>query len=196
MRIAIFGGTFNPVHCGHYEMAKAVAEMGNIDKLLIIPDNIPPHKAASELVSGEDRLNMCRLAFGDIQKAEVADLELKRQGRSFTVDTLKALKEDNNEYYLVCGGDMVETFDTWHKFHEILKLAHIIAFKRQGVENVLFERGVQIIRSAGGKITVMDNDIPVVSSTDIRKAVKSGSALIGLVPAAVAKYILNKGLYQ
>ncbi len=196
MRIAIFGGTFNPVHLGHYEMARAVASLGNIDKLLIIPDNLPPHKAAESLVSGEDRLNMCRLGFGAIPKVEISDLELKREGRSYTYDTLKSLVADDNEYYLVCGGDMVETFDEWYNFREILKMAHIIAFRRGSVNNDAFERGIEIITSSGGKITVMENDIPIISSTEIRKAIKENGNLCGIVPQTVADYIVSRGLYK
>ena len=139
---------------------------------------------------------MCRLAFRDIPKIEISDIELGREGRSYTYDTLKALNTDNNEYYLVCGGDMVETFDEWYNFREILKMVHIIAFRRGSVNDDAFERGVEIITSSGGKITVMENDIPIISSTEVRKAIKENGDLCGIVPQAVADYIVSRGLYK
>ena len=93
MKIGVFGGTFNPVHLGHLNCLKSVAEQADLDKVIVMPDRIPPHKQAEDLASSEDRLNMCRLAFADIPCVEISDWELKQEGKSYSVITLRHLKE-------------------------------------------------------------------------------------------------------
>ena len=90
---AIFGGTFNPFHNGHYEMLKALNACDKVSKIFIMPDKIPPHKSADELASDIDRLNMCKLVAEDFNKAEICDIEFKREGKSYTYDTVKLLQE-------------------------------------------------------------------------------------------------------
>ena len=85
MKIGVFGGTFNPVHLGHLNCLKSVAEQASLDKMIVMPDRIPPHKQAEDLASSEDRLNMCRLAFADIPCVEISDWELKQEGKSYSV---------------------------------------------------------------------------------------------------------------
>ena len=136
MKIGIYGGTFNPPHLGHVTAARAVFELLKLDKLLLIPAGLPPHK---DLPAGsptpEQRLAMTRLAAdqtGLDGRVEVLDLELRRAGRSFTSDTLETLREQNpeDELWLLMGTDMFLTFQMWHEPEKILSLAGIAAFGR------------------------------------------------------------------
>ena len=192
MTCAVFGGTFNPVHNSHLIMAEYVNNMPEVDKLLIIPDNIPPHKAVKNLASGVDRLKMCELAFSGLNKAEISGMELEREGASYTVDTLNELRNKYDKLYLVCGGDMVETFHLWSRYKEILSIATIIAFTRDGKKDGDFKKGIENIKNAGGKVIVADISVPSLSSTEIR----SGAEFSKSVPTGVAEYIELKGLYK
>lgn len=134
MRIAVFGGSFNPPHNGHVEAAKAAADELNADKLIIVPAARPPHKE-QELgsPSAEERFSLSRLAFGDLPKTEVSDMELRRVGIGYTVDTLSELKNmyPDDELYLLMGTDMLMSFESWKDFKRILKLATLAAFSRR-----------------------------------------------------------------
>ena len=129
MKIGIFGGTFNPVHQGHVHLAQQCVEELKLDKLLVIPTKQPPHKQAQELASGEHRAQMCRLAFAEIPQAQVSEMELHREGKSYTADTLTQLKQQfpQAQFYLIVGGDMFLTFHQWNRFEEILQGAALCA---------------------------------------------------------------------
>ena len=117
MSIAIYGGSFNPPHLGHAEAAYTVCEELRPDRFLIIPDNIPPHKDMEEgCPTAEQRLELCRLAFADVPGAEVSDMEIRREGRSYTAETVRELRErwPDEELILVVGTDMLLCFDDWY----------------------------------------------------------------------------------
>ena len=119
MKIGIFGGTFNPVHQGHVHLAQQCVEELKLDKLLVIPTKQPPHKQVQELASGEHRAQMCRLAFAEIPQAQVSEMELHREGKSYTADTLTQLKQQfpQAQFYLIVGGDMFLTFHQIGRAH-------------------------------------------------------------------------------
>lgn len=122
MKIAIYGGSFNPPHLGHHRVASLVSRDINPDLFLIVPDNIPPHKELSENApSPIQRYEMCKIAFKDIPNVEISTLELDRGGKSYTVDTLHEIKNThpNDELFFVMGMDMIESFSTWYKPEEI-----------------------------------------------------------------------------
>ena len=110
-RIAMFGGTFNPIHNAHINLALAFIKKLKLDKLLLIPTGVPPHKTDLDIIYGEHRLNMCRLAVQDYKKIEVSDIEVKRGGKSYTADTLRQLKEiyPDSEFFVIMGADMYMT---------------------------------------------------------------------------------------
>ena len=128
MKIGVFGGTFNPVHLGHLNCLKSVAEQAGLDKMIVMPDRIPPHKQAEDLASSEDRLNMCRLAFADIPCVEISDWELKQEGKSYSVITLRHLKEiyPHDKLFFIMGSDMLLSFEEWYQYKEILSLSALI----------------------------------------------------------------------
>lgn len=192
----IFGGTFNPPHISHRLMLEAVSELDNVEKVLVMPTNIPPHKSVSDLTaSPEDRLFMCRLLSRGISKAEVSDVELKRGGKSYSFDTLTALKPQYDELYMLIGGDMITTFTGWYRYLDILKLCGILAVRRKGIDDREFDKAVESLRRDGGNIEVIEVELPEVSSTELRNALLNGEE-IELIPGNILEFIAEKGLYR
>ena len=117
MKIAVYGGTFNPPHAGHMQAVRSVSDCLRPDKILVIPTNLAPHKQMSpDTPAPEERLELCRLAFRDIPGAEVSDLEMRRTGKSYTSDTILELREQypEDELVFVMGTDMILSLETWH----------------------------------------------------------------------------------
>lgn len=205
MKIGIYGGTFNPPHLGHITAAKAVFQMLELDRLLLIPAGIPPHKAMPEgSASADQRLEMTRLAGEQLDlggKVQVLDLELKREGRSFTVDTLETLKEQypDDELWLLMGTDMFLTLQAWKNPEKILSLAGIAAFGRTEEDTEeLFAVQREYLCKTYPQARIFTLTIPgvvEVSSTELREKLAKGEGGCLLAPA-VYGYILREGLYR
>lgn len=134
MKIAIYGGSFNPPHLGHLEAAKTVCAELAPDKLLIIPDNIPPHKAMDPgSPTAEERLALCRIAFRSIPGAEISDMEIRRRGKSYTAHTVRELREryPDDELFLVVGSDMLLSFEEWYEFEYLLSECTLAVVSRE-----------------------------------------------------------------
>lgn len=204
MRIGILGGTFNPPHLGHLTSAKAVMERLQLDKLLLIPDGIPPHKEMPQgSPSTMQRLEMTRMAadfmeLGD--KVEVLDWEIKREGKSFTADTLAQVHKayPQSELWLLMGTDMFCTFHQWKRPEEIVNLASIVAFSRTGEEaETLLSAQREALYKAYPNARLYTMNIPGVveiSSTQLRWQIANGQGS-SYFPPAVYGYILRHGLY-
>lgn len=166
--VAVFGGTFNPFHIGHYEILKALCESNLFYKVLLVPDRVPPHKDADFSVSDDDRIEMCRIVCEDFKKAQLCLIEFERSGKSYTVDTIKALAKlyPEDRFYVVVGADMVKSLDSWHNFGELKNIASFAAFNRGNDGE--FTSDIERMRSLGADITVFDKVIPEISSTVIR----------------------------
>ena len=199
LRIGIFGGTFAPVHNGHVEAAKAFMEQMKLDYLYIMPACLPPHKQIDPSDDPIYRLKMCELAFEDTDGVIISDCEIKRGGRSFTYDTLKEFARPDVRLFLMCGTDMVLTFDQWYKFEEIFKLCYPVYVRREN-DPIMTKRIVDKITEYYEKYGVMFRRIvtePIeLSSTQIRKRVAEGKSISGLVPQKVESFILENGLYR
>ncbi len=201
MKIGIYGGTFNPPHNGHITAARAAAAKLGLDKLLLIPDKIPPHK---ELPAGSanehQRYAMVKLAAGSIGKlTEVSNMELKRQGKSYTSDTLRDLRKlyPDDELYLLMGSDMFLSFQTWHEPESICQLAHICAFSRlkDGEQESFAAQKAFLEQEYGAKVDIIVNDHVIeLSSTDVREAFRTEKGK-DLIPLAVWGYIQREHLY-
>ena len=124
LRVGIYGGTFAPVHIGHVQAAKAFMEQMKLDYLFIIPTALPPHKQIDEGDDPIHRLRMCELAFEGVEGVVISDVEIKRGGKSYTYDTLVELSRPDTRLFLLCGTDMVLTFDQWYRFEDIFKLCY------------------------------------------------------------------------
>lgn len=189
-KIGIFGGTFNPVHLGHVNIAKAFIEQFMLDILYVIPNNIPPIKE-SYGVSGEDRLNMLKLAFADIEKAIVNDTEIKRGGMSYTCETVAELKDmhPESELLLLIGDDWVDRFDKWKDWRYITDNVTPIVACRGNID--ISEPLERLYRISGKRFLLLENERISASSTEFR-----GSNNSQLLPKAVYEYIEERGLYR
>lgn len=195
MKIGIYGGTFDPPHNGHVHACKSFYNAFELDKLLVIPTSIPPHKARTTSVSGWDRMEMARLAFSNIgEKIEISDVELKRKGKSYTRDTIKYFLENGvDEILLLCGTDMFVTFDTWYDFTYIFKNATIVCIRRENnldSEELIKQKTVEYKQKYGAKIEFLDVHPVELSSTDIRAEINGA-----YIPKLVYDYIVKRGLY-
>ncbi len=196
--IGIYGGTFSPPHLGHVHAAKMLKEILVLDKLVIIPTFIPPHKHRTENTSAADRLAMCRLAFPSSEGYEVSDIEIKRQGKSYTSDTLRALHASDKHLYFLCGTDMFLTLEQWHEPEVVFALADIVCVSRDNsaeTREKLVELADHYSQKYGAKIHLLHCEAIELSSSEIRESRKSGREWYTKVSASVADYIEEKGLY-
>lgn len=201
MKIGVYGGTFNPIHTGHMAAAKCAAEYLALDTLYLIPAGLPPHKAlAEDTPDSEHRLNMTKLAAGAIgNNVKVLDIELKRTGKSYTVDTLRELRamHPDDELFFFMGTDMFLTFQKWYQPEEIVKLCTICAFSRSeaDTEELFAAQQDYLSRTfCASIVTIALPRIVEISSTELRDALKAGSGREYLHDA-VYGYILREKLY-
>ena len=196
MRIGIYGGAFNPVHKGHVKLAEEIKEKAHLDKIIIMPSGLSPHKSSGQLIDSEHRLEMCRLAF-DKEYFEVSDLEIRREGKSYTVDTVTELKSvyPNDELYLVMGSDMLLSFHKWYRYEDILSAVTICATTRQGdISTAELRRySVNVLKK---EVIIIDFEPFECSSTQVRDAILEGADASSLVGEKVMAYISEKALYR
>jgi nicotinate-nucleotide adenylyltransferase len=194
--MGILGGTFNPPHLGHLVCAQeAYRELG-LDRVLFIPARIPPHKPVEHEPGAEHRLALCRLAVGDDERFEVSDLELKRNGPSYTVDTLEELSTSvpQPELFLIVGGDIAVGLPRWREPERVLQLASLAIAKRRGTARAAVEHSLHTL-SGGERAQFFTMPRIAVSSTMVRRRVRSGQPIRYLVPDRVAAYIEHHNLY-
>ena len=199
LRVGIYGGAFAPIHIGHVAAAKAFMEQMWLDVLFVIPTGISPHKQMSAGASNADRLEMCRRAFAGIEGVIVSDIEIRREGASYTVDTLRELADDDRRLFMLCGTDMILTLDSWHEPDEIFRLAYPVYIRRESDESLderLIEKVTEYRNKYGKNVVKIKAPAIEVSSSDIRKRIADGEDFSSLVPEAVADYIKEKGLYK
>lgn len=197
MKIAVFGGAFNPVHIGHTQLVKLFDDKLHFDKILIIPSKVSPHKSSDGLICAEYRISMCRIAFAQQKNAEVSDIEQRRDGKSYTVDTLRELKAQypNDELYLICGSDMFLTLHEWREPTEIFKLAIICAAKRGNEQDAAILAQNQRLCEMGAITELINLYIPDVSSTAIREKLRAKADCSDILNNRVLCYIKRFGLY-
>ena len=197
-KIGLYGGTFSPPHIGHVAAALAFSEAIKPDEMLIIPTATPPHKSYHAEASADDRIEMCRLAFSDVDGAVISDMEIKRGGKSYTYITLEELTAPDRELYFLCGTDMLLTLDEWRCFERIFSLATIVFVRRESDRRTteLISEKVEKYRTLyGARIIEIKNDALEVSSSELRLAIKEGRA-VNMLPDAVLRYIEKRGLYR
>lgn len=193
-KVGIFGGSFNPVHKGHTELARAAFKALKLNEMLIIPTGQSPHKKPSE-VSFEDRAEMCRLAFGEDTGFAVSDIEQRLGGTSYTINTVRALKEaypKNTEFYLIIGGDMLFYFDKWYRYEALLKECHVIAAAR---ENDSYADMLECANELG-RVKVLNLPVTEISSTELREKIARGEDTGDMLSEKVKAYISERGLYR
>ncbi|MBR4032339.1 MAG: nicotinate (nicotinamide) nucleotide adenylyltransferase [Clostridia bacterium] len=198
LRVGIYGGTFSPIHTGHVEAAKAFMSQMWLDVLFVIPTGVSPHKEMSEGVSNADRLRMCELAFEGVEGVIVSDMEMCREGKSYTVDTLRELTDTDRRLFLLCGTDMILTLDQWRDPDEIFRLAYPTYIRREEdaeLDEKLVAKITEYRNKYGKNVVRINSPAVVVSSSEVRAKIGNGEDITGLVPPAVAEYIKEKGLY-
>ncbi|MFM8885983.1 MAG: nicotinate-nucleotide adenylyltransferase [Chthoniobacterales bacterium] len=184
MRIGIIGGSFDPIHHGHLILARAAKEELGLDRVLFVPANKSPHKTDTKPATAEDRIEMVRLATDGEEGFEASDIELRRPAPSYTVDTLRELKQSHprDEFVLLIGADNVAKFDTWREPDEIRRLAQIAVLDRAG-------------HAVAGDWPIVRRLVDI-SSTGIRARVAAGDSIRYLTPDAVCDYIAAHSLYR
>lgn len=197
-RIGIYGGTFNPPHLGHMLAAAQAVNLLRLDRLLLIPDRIAPHKVLPEgSASPEQRLQMLRLAAAGIEKAEVSDIELRREGTSFTYLTILELKQmyPEAELVLIMGTDMFLSFDKWRETKIITDNAALgVLYRGEKGEKAAIEAKKAEMEASGVTVELIKNEVTAISSTDLRRMLVFGCADPSL-PEGVGDYIRENGLY-
>ncbi len=220
LRIGIFGGTFNPIHQGHLAIAEEVRKSVGLDRILLIPAGRPPHKNGRKVLPAKHRLEMARLAVQGHAKMEVSDLEIARGGKSYTIETIKALGRhypDGTEFYLILGLDAFLEFSSWRSPEEVAARCHIIVVSRPGYRFSDLSRLPHLDRADPARLNELDAgrrlrlDLPLsaatrlilirvmahdVSATQIREHLSGGKRFKNLLPPLVESYIMNHGLYR
>jgi len=195
LRIGLFGGTFDPPHVGHVTVARDVADALDLDRVLWIPAGVPPHKPGQHVSPAELRLEMAEAAAGEDPRFQVSDIELQREGPSFTVDTLRAMREEHPdaELFLIVGADQLKVFDTsWRAPEEVLGLATVVVMDRDGEHALAVAPEIPgIERLVRVPVTRID-----LSSREIRRTVAEGRDPSGMVPAKVAAILRRENLYR
>lgn len=197
-RIGIYGGTFNPPHLGHVRGARFAMSALQLDKLFVIPTNISPHKQLpADTPTAQQRYAMTKLAFSGISGVEVSDLELQRQGASYTYKTLDAVKDmyPDAEIVLFMGTDMFLSFLEWKEPDRILHNASLAVFYRgEKGEKEAIDKQTQVLKQKGATVYLVDNPITTISSTDLRRLI-AFDCTSEFLPEEVRKYICEKKLY-
>ena len=201
MKIGVYGGSFNPPHLGHVRAARACKEALGLDRVLVIPASIPPHKQmASGSATAMERLKLTQLAFSQLPGFEVLDMELRREGKSYTVDTIRALKEQykQSDLYLMMGTDMFLSFQDWYCPEEIAKNARLVCFSRYDADaknrESLLKQADTLEAQFGERPVLLENDCFDISSTEARRLLRFKIAAPYL-PEAVLREIEAEGLY-
>ena len=187
MRIAIYGGSFNPMHIGHEKIVDYVLNNLNMDKIIIIPVGIPSHRE-NNLEQSDTRLKICKEIFKGNKKIEVSDIEIKSEGKSYTYDTLLKLMNlygENNEFFEIIGEDSLKSLKTWKNYEELLKICKFIVFRRKDDKNIQIDE--EFLNNKN--IIILENEYYDISSTEIRNMVKNNEDISAFVNKKVKKII-------
>ncbi len=200
-RIGIYGGTFNPPHAGHVEAARQAIARLQLDKLLLIPAGHPPHKELPDYApTARERLELTELAIRDIPKAEVVDLEVNREGKSYTADTMQTLRRQypEDQLFLLMGTDMFLSFAHWYQPDKICRCATLVVMLREKedlrIRSLMEEKAREIRETLSGEVLFLENDILPMSSTDVRRML-TFHAQKDMLPEAVMERIRQRGYY-
>jgi nicotinate-nucleotide adenylyltransferase len=204
-RLGILGGTFDPIHVGHIETARAAQRQLGLHDLLVMPARIPPHREQGPSASMFHRFAMVALAVADLEGAAVSDEELRADGPSYTALTLERLSNrgfDPCEIFFITGADAFAEIETWYRYPEVLDLAQFAVVSRPGTPAASIPDRLPQLRSrivpgnvARPSIFLVDAATPDVSSTDLRRRLRAGEPITGLVPPQVEAHIRRHRLY-
>ena len=198
MKTGLLGGTFDPVHLGHLEIAGKVKDTLGLDEVIFIPAGQSPFKTGHTLTPAEERREMLRLALAGIPHYKISDIELERPGPSYSVDTLTELhhqRKSANKLYLILGWDSLEGFPAWREPSRIIGMCNLVAVPRPGFEKPDLDKLEKAVPGVKRRLILLEEPWVEISATGIRELVARGKAIEKFVPAGVAEYIIERNLY-
>lgn len=197
MRIGIYGGSFNPVHNGHIHLAVSAVNELKLDRLYLVPSGISPHRSSAEYASGDDRLEMLKLACMVSEKLDVCDYEIRKDRKSYTIYTVEEFRRrfPNDELFLLVGSDMLMIFETWNQFEDILKETVLVVVSRKSGDIAELEKKAESLRKYGSIIVCRAEPLEI-SSTEIRKKIEKNENLSCYLDKNVVQYITSNKLYK
>lgn len=193
MKVGIMGGTFDPIHIGHLVAAQCACEQAGLDEVWFMPTNVPPHKAHAPYASAEERFKMVSLAVESHPYFRPLDIELRKGGISYSIDTVKLLRQEHPgiHFSYIIGADMVQYLPKWYKINELVRLISFIGLKRPGYILDVEDLPEDVQRS----LILADMPLIELSSTQIRSRIAKGRSIRYLVPDRVYEYIEENGVY-
>ena len=202
MKVGLLGGSFDPVHLGHLVVAEEAAWRLGLERVVFVPGRLPPHKRNRRLAPPEDRLRMVQMAIEGNPAFEASDIELRREGPSYSIDTVSELRAASGgewDIHFLIGADTLPELPTWHRVRELADLCKFVVFSRPGAS--LEALGALRVALRKDQIAAIERrriNIPLigVSSTEIRRRVRQGRSIRYLVPETVRRYIIERGLYR
>lgn len=199
-KIAVMGGTFDPIHYGHLSTAEAVRDKFDVEKVIFIPSGCPPHKDLNFVTNNERRYDMTLLATESNPGFEVSRMEIDRPGRTYTIDTINELKEmygEDVQIYFITGADVVHQIFTWKSWQELITMCDFVAATRPGYKKSDMFKRIEYLRDTyESRIHFMDVPALDISSSDIRERVQKGEPVKYLLPECVEEYIYKNNLYK
>ena len=210
VRVGILGGTLDPIHVGHLETARAAQRALGLTHIVVMPSRVPPHRIEGPSASRFHRFAMAALAVADIQNVSVSDAELEADGPSYTASTLERVTAaglDRSQVFFITGADAFAEIESWHRYPEVLDLAHFVVISRPGTPATViparlpglvgrFRQPGHDGRNDGAlSIFLVDAPTPDVSSTGIRQRLRTGGSISGMVTPLVENHIKRHGLY-
>lgn len=214
-RIALFGGTFDPIHAGHLRSARLVGRRLGLDRVFFIPSSLPPHKARPDMAPAADRLRMVRLAVAGRKGWTASPIEIRAGGTSWSIRTIGAMRRrfPRARLFFITGADAFREIETWREWRRVLRSCIFVVTTRPGADLAASVRGLdrpfadevlalgpgRAVREADlrpGRILLLPIEALPVSSTAIREKARRGEPLQGLVPGAVEEYIRDRNLYR
>ncbi len=200
MKVAIFGGSFDPPHIGHIELAKKIISAELADKVLLVPSPNPPHKTDRKLTPFEDRFKMLQLAIAEFAEFEITDIENRRTGLSYTYDTILEIEKEysNSDIFLLLGGDSLNMLDSWFNAKELVENFNFITYPRKGEDISLEYLQSKWEPKLASKLfnSIVDFPIYEISSTLIRDEIKNKNSSSKYLDEKVLEYINQKNIYS
>jgi len=213
LKIGILGGTFDPIHLGHLRVAEEICEELEMEKVFLIPGALPPHKDMRPITEFHHRLAMARIAAKESTVLEVLDIEGRRRGFSYSIETLQEIHQSfksSLELFFIIGMDAFQEITTWKEYKRLFDYAHFVVIKRPGIvsekiEPFLFSLGIKakkegkrdtFVVQSGNLVIYKETTLMDISSTRIRELVATGQSIRFLVQESVRSYIIEKGLYR
>jgi len=198
-RIGIPGGTFDPIHIGHLIIAQYALECLKLDKVVFIPSGKPPHKDSNSVTDAEHRYNMTAEAVFGNDQFEVSDLEINREGYTYTVDTLTQLRQlygERAKLFFIIGADNIKEIVNWKDAEKLFGMCEFVAFMRPGFDDSYYKQIEDLRKTYKAEIHVIKAPLIDISSTMIRNRVAEGKSVKYMLPERVEKYIIKNGLYK